>query len=1123
MNFKIYDHPAGEDSSSLVSSYSNLSQLVFRLLPFIFVLTIFFAFTSKTFAANRFSVSSNNWNSTSTWSATSGGASGATVPIAGDIVVIEGGFTVTLSAAAACATLTIGTATSGILRYSNNIDINFIVTGNITVAALGSFVVNAVGGNNEHTLLIGGNLIVNNIFNMVSSGNDATSTTFNGTSTQTISGTGGTCIFQSLIINNTTTSGVVLNRNINLEQEVGNSPYCDLTINANAVFDISSFTANKSYTIGTFTCSSGSKFRVGGTNTLPTNWTYVINATSTIEYYGSSQSITILNNAQVYGNLLLSGSGTKTFNSVTAITNNITINNTAVANLGTFTSSATTLTLGGLGQPAGSWGSTASPATFKNLQYFGSTATGILNVGTGSCTAGTWLGTTSTDWNLAGNWCGGIPTATTDVIIPSSPANQPVIGATGGLSRNLTINSGASLTVTGSYSLTVSGNWSNNGTFTPNSSTVTFNGTAQSIGGSTNTAFKNILLSNSGTKTLGIAITVDGNLSIAAGVVANLGTFTSSAGTLTLGGIGQPAGSWGSTASAATYKNSLYFGTTATGILNVSGSTCTTGTWLGLISTDWNVATNWCGGVPTSTTDVIIPSGPTNQPIIGNAGGLSRNLTINSGASLTITASNTLAISGNWSNSGTFTPNTSTVNFNGTAQSIGGSVSTTFNNLILSNGGTKTFGITTTITANISIALGVTANLGTFTSSAGTLTLGGIGQPSGSWGSTASTATNKNLQYFGSTALGILNVSGGTCTTGTWLGTTSTDWNVASNWCGGIPTATTDIIVPAGPTNQPVIGAAGGLSRNLTINSGASLTISGSNTLSISGNWSNNGTFTANTSTVTFNGTTQSIGGSVTTLFNNLVLSNSGTKTFATSITINANLSVATGVIINLGTFTSFANSLTLGGIGEPSGSWGSTASAATYKNLQYFGSTATGILNVTGSSCTSGTWLGITSTDWNVSTNWCGGIPTTTTDVIIPAGPANQPVIGVAGGISHNLTINSGASLTITGSNTLSVSGNWSNNGTFTANTSTVNFNGTTQSISGTVSTTFYNLILSNSGTKTLGIAITVNSNLSITTGVIANLSTFISSAGTLTLGGTGQPSGSHGGTTSGATYINP
>ena len=82
---------------------------------------------------------------------------------------------------------------------------------------------------------------------------------------------------------------------------------------------------------------------------------------------------------------------------------------------------------------------------------------------------------------------------------------------------------------------------------------------------------------NTGTITLGAAKSITNNFSIATGASVNLGTFTHSAGTLTLGGLGTASGtaSWGSTVSAATYKNSIYFGSTAgtTGTIGVTTDT----------------------------------------------------------------------------------------------------------------------------------------------------------------------------------------------------------------------------------------------------------------------------------------------------------------------------------------------------------------------------------------------------------------------------------------------------------------------------------------------------------------------------------------------------------------------
>ncbi len=183
-------------------------------------------------------------------------------------------------------------------------------------------------------------------------------------------------------------------------------------------------------------------------------------------------------------------------------------------------STANTLTLGGAGQPSGSFGGMGSPAIYIDPTFFAA-ATGILNVTNPSCTAGTWLGDVGTDWNTTTNWCGGIPSATTDVIIPAV-ANQPAIGSTGGVCRNITINSGAALNITGSYALTIKGNWTNQGTFTANNSTVTFNGTgAQTIGGTTATTFYNLSVGGSSAVTLNApssAVTVcNNNMTIATG------------------------------------------------------------------------------------------------------------------------------------------------------------------------------------------------------------------------------------------------------------------------------------------------------------------------------------------------------------------------------------------------------------------------------------------------------------------------------------------------------------------------------------------------------------------------------------------------------------------------------
>src|SRR5580765_4502680 len=63
--------------------------------------------TSAANAAQRFSVASGTWVSTSTWSATSGGAPGATAPGFADDAIIEGGFTVTLDVSKSATNVTV--------------------------------------------------------------------------------------------------------------------------------------------------------------------------------------------------------------------------------------------------------------------------------------------------------------------------------------------------------------------------------------------------------------------------------------------------------------------------------------------------------------------------------------------------------------------------------------------------------------------------------------------------------------------------------------------------------------------------------------------------------------------------------------------------------------------------------------------------------------------------------------------------------------------------------------------------------------------------------------------------------------------------------------------------------
>ncbi len=93
---------------------------------------------------------------------------------------------------------------------------------------------------------------------------------------------------------------------------------------------------------------------------------------------------------------------------------------------------------------------------------------------------------------------------------------------------------------------------------------------------------------------------------------------------------------------------------------------------------------------------------------------------------------------------------------------------------------------------------------------------------------------------------------------GIWLGTGSTDWSLASNWRNNLPPAPTgaaDISVYIPSTGTMPTLAANASIRRLNLASGSTLTISGANTLSVSGDILNVGTITGTTAGVTLNGT----------------------------------------------------------------------------------------------------------------------------------------------------------------------------------------------------------------------------------------------------------------------------
>ncbi len=111
---------------------------------------------------------------------------------------------------------------------------------------------------------------------------------------------------------------------------------------------------------------------------------------------------------------------------------------------------------------------------------------------------------------------------------------------------------------------------------------------------------------------------------------------------------------------------------TVTGCTSIAGTTSVAinnpGTWTGAISSAWSNTANWsCPQIPLSSTNVSIPSGVLNMPVITDAGRALNNLTIAAGASLLLNNSaSQLSVYGSVINNGLFSSTAGEIIYTGT-------------------------------------------------------------------------------------------------------------------------------------------------------------------------------------------------------------------------------------------------------------------------------------------------------------------------------------------------------------------------------------------------------------------------------------------------------------------------
>ena len=265
---------------------------------------------------------------------------------------------------------------------------------------------------------------------------------------------------------------------------------------------------------------------------------------------------------------------------------------------------------------------------------------------------GQWVGGTSGDWNTAGNWCGGVPTSSTNVTIPASTTVN--IQFANAVANSVTIAATGSIVMSGAYNLniTAGGTFTNNGIFTATSST----GTVAFLGNGTisgTTTFKNI--DTYGALNFGTASTVSGTFILQTGgsVTGNSPTYICPSSTLLYksGSLFTRGLEWTTASSGAGYPANVIVQNNTTINFPSAGN--------GFICYDLQVDAG-------SSLQQDYSSGSASLSV-------GRNVTINGTLKLGAASGGDINLGGNWTRNtgGIFTHNDRKVTFDGTGNFSG--------------------------------------------------------------------------------------------------------------------------------------------------------------------------------------------------------------------------------------------------------------------------------------------------------------------------------------------------------------------------------------------------------------------------------------------------------------------
>ena len=551
--------------------------------------------TTAANAAVRYGRATGNWNVTTTWSSISClGATGASVPAAGDDVIICPTYTVTLNAnsaslntltiqatgvlnigSTAARTLTVaGTLTNfGTLQYStgqahvinvsgafNNNGGTFTsaavagaktltVTGLITnsgtfrYAGTAVLTVNANGGisnsstfdvlttsNVNHVLNVGGDISNTGTFNLAPDADSQCNATFNKNGAQFVSGIGATTRFNLITLNMGTTNANILDITATnfTTRGTGFLTLTNGTFKFSTTGTITPFTAAPA-----ISATRGFWLNNAGATVSSGNFDWTVTGTSDTARGLVRVSSGTFNLGAAGGNNLVTGNFSDIVIGGGTVTIGGALTRAAAADNVAFNMSGGTLTVGAAGAPAansfriqaGSF--TMSGGTivvrrsgggnggYLNTPTTSSVTGGTLQIGDGSTPAANTMTINSSApiWNFTVNNTNN-PTA--QLVTNNLTVKHAVTIGSGG-SGTLNANN---LNITVGGGATAGSGWTNNGTFTPGTGTVTFqDSTAQGITGAT--TFYGLAI-NSSSATANSDLIVNGNFTNTTGF--NAGT-----------------------------------------------------------------------------------------------------------------------------------------------------------------------------------------------------------------------------------------------------------------------------------------------------------------------------------------------------------------------------------------------------------------------------------------------------------------------------------------------------------------------------------------------------------------------------------------------------------------------